>query len=346
MSKAFTFILVVVVLSSCSKPGDDGGISAPFLKGGGALIINEGNFKLGNGSLSFYSYDSSKVYNDVFSQINDRILGDIPNSIKVNGNNAWIVVNNSGKIEITDKNTLISVKTVTGLNSPRHIAFAGNEAWITSMYSDSITILDQGNLTLSGNVNIRRSSESLEIVGQEAFIANWIGGKEIMVVNTFTRKVTDSIEVGMEPESMVADRNNNLWVLCNGGWSGQYDAELLAINTSTHEIIKRFVFPQRTANPSCLQINGSRDTLYFIQNGGIQRMSVNDGSLPSVAFISSGARSFYKIGVDPGRGDIFATDAGDYQQKGFLLHYRPDGTLVSEYRTDIIPGLMVFKSKN
>jgi DNA-binding beta-propeller fold protein YncE len=344
MNKALSFILGIFLTFSCSKP-DEGNMPNPFLSGSGAFIINEGNFRMGNGSLSFYSYDSLKVYNDVFSQINGRILGDIPNSIRLNGSNVWIVVNNSGKIEIADRNTLMSVKTITGLKSPRHIAFDGNDKiWITSMYSDSLTVLDLRNLNVSGYVNIRCTSESIEVVGQEAFVANWIGGNEIMVVNTAAQEVTDSIQVGMEPESMVIDRNNNLWVLCNGGWTGQYNAELVAINTDTHDIIKRFVF-QKMANPSCLQINGSRDTLYFIQNG-IQRISLNDNSLPSSAFIQPGTRSFYKIGIDPVRGDIFATDAADYQQKGYLLHYRPDGTFLSEYRTDIIPGLMVFKITN
>ena len=50
-----------------------------------------------------------------------------------------------------------------------------------------------------------------------------------------TDEVIDSIEVGIEPESMVIDKNNMLWVLCNGGWMRENFAELDGINTATND---------------------------------------------------------------------------------------------------------------
>lgn len=344
MNRLFSAIVVFTFLCSCSGREDEGTLPSAFLGGKGVFIVNEGNFRMGNGSLSFFSYDSSKVFNDVFGRINNRILGDIPNSMKIYGGNAYIVVNNSGKIEVTDRNTMVSVKTIIDLKSPRHIAFADNQkAYVTSMYSDTVTIIDLRDNSVSGYVDVRRSTESIEIIGQKAYVANWVGGDEVMVINTVTNKAVDSIKVGSEPESMAVDRNDNLWVLCNGGWSGENDAELVMIDTHTNQISKRFLFPVRPANPSCLQANGRGDTLYFIQDG-IKRISIGDNAIPSSSLIPAGTHSFYKIGIDPVNSSIFVTDAVDYQHKGFLLHYKPDGTLVSQYQTDINPGFMWFKN--
>ena len=48
------------MIISCSKKPTVSGSNYTF--GGGVFIVNEGNFRGGNGSLSFYSYDSLKIY--------------------------------------------------------------------------------------------------------------------------------------------------------------------------------------------------------------------------------------------------------------------------------------------
>jgi DNA-binding beta-propeller fold protein YncE len=205
---------LLVFFSSCTKtdPGpvieDSTGL---YLKGKGVFIVNEGNFMAGDGSLSFYSYDSSRIYNNIFFSINDRPLGDVPNSMVISGDKAYIVVNNSGKIEVADKNTLHSLKTISGLVSPRNILLINSsKAYVSSLYSKTLMILNLQSNTVSGNINIGRSSEAMVLRGEKAYIACWSSGKEIMVINTNTNKVLDSLEVAPEPERMVVDKNNKL----------------------------------------------------------------------------------------------------------------------------------------
>ena len=193
MKKIPAMYLLFFVFVSCMKISDKPAVTC--LSGDGVFIINEGNYMRGNGSLSFYSYDSLKIYNDFFNDINGRPLGDVPNSMEILSDMAYIVVNNSGKIEVINKSTLESVATIDGLVSPRNIAFVSkSKAYVTSMYSDSLIILSLTDNSIAGYINLRRSSESLIISGNSAYISNWVGGKEIMVVNTITDKVVDSVE--------------------------------------------------------------------------------------------------------------------------------------------------------
>jgi DNA-binding beta-propeller fold protein YncE len=341
MGKIFKYIILLTVVVSCTKISDNH--KGTFLAGSGVFILNEGNFTWGNGSLSFYSYDSAKIYNDLFLNINGRPLGDIPNSMAISGEKAYLVVNNSGKIEVIDRNTLESLTTIGGLVSPRNISFVNStKAYVTSMYSDSVAILNLTDNQISGYISLRRSSEAIIISGNKAFISNWVGGREVIVINTINDKVVDSIEVGIEPESMVLDKNNFLWVLCNGGWARTDFAELIKINTVNNSIEKEFVFPTKLASPSSLQIDGSGETLYYLENG-VKKMSIFSLTLPSLSYISQSGHYFYKIGINPVNSDIFVTDAVDYQQKGYVLYYRKDGTLVSTQMADVIPGLMCFK---
>jgi len=141
MKNLVKIIILPLILTSCLKSPNSENLNFTFT--GGVFIVNEGNYRAGNGSLSFYSYDSSKIFNDLFQSINGRPLGDVPNSMAIRGNYAYIVVNNSGKIEVTNQATLVSVATITGLISPRNISFINDyKAYVSSLYSDSVAIIN------------------------------------------------------------------------------------------------------------------------------------------------------------------------------------------------------------
>jgi hypothetical protein len=341
MKNSVKFIILLMIVTSCVKTQNSQTSNLTF--GGGVFIINEGNFRAGNGSLSFFLYDSLKIYNDLFTKVNGRPLGDVPNSMGIKGTNAYIVVNNSGKIEIIDQSSLESKATINGLISPRNISFIDDyKAYVSSLYSDSVTIINLTNNSISGYINLKRTSESIVVTGNKAFISHWAGGKEIMVINTLNDQVVDSIEVGPEPESMEFDRYGNLWVLCNGGYARQNYAELIEINTITNSIEKTLVFPTKEASPTCLMIDGIGQTLYYLDNG-VRKMDINSTDLPSVPFISpESGQYFYKLGINPLDNDIFVTDAVDFVQQGYVLVYTGAGTFISKLKAGIIPGAMYF----
>jgi len=341
MKKNLLFILILALTISCTKNNDNG--TDPFVAGTGVFIVNEGNFNGGNGSISFYSYDNGLIYNDLFEEANGRPLGDVPNSMTIAGDKAYIVVNNSGKIEVVNKSTVASLATIDGLNSPRNFAVVTNTtAYVTSLYSDSVAIINLAENIISGYINIRRSSESIIVTGKKAFVSNWVGGKEIMVIDILTNKLADSIQVGVEPESMVIDRNNMLWVLCNGGWERNNFAELDQINTTTNKVEKKLIFASKLSSPVSLAINGTGDALFYLENG-VNKVNLAFPILPTSPLIPQTDHLFYKLGIDPVSNYIMVTDAIDYKQQGFLLFYQPDGTLFISNYAGIIPGSMCFK---
>jgi hypothetical protein len=344
--KQYFIFFVVALLSSCIKESDPiiTGLERAYLSGNGVFIMNEGNFRSGNGSLSFFSYDSMKIYNNIFRDANERPLGDIPYSIGISDNTAFIIVNNSDKIEVANLNNMKSVTTIEKIVSPRCISFINSQkAYVTSLYSDSIRVIDLYSKTATGYIPLENTSESIVTASSSAYAANWTGGSKIFVINTLTDEVTDSLEVGIEPESMVVDINKTLWVLCNGGWKRENYAELVAINTSTNTITKTFTFPSLTDSPTCLQIDGSGQFLYYLHDG-VRRMHIGSETLPSTAFIPQAGYFFYRMGVNPFNNEVFVTDARDYLQKGIILRYSSEGSLLSSMEADVIPGNMFFKS--
>jgi YVTN family beta-propeller protein len=175
------------------------------------------------------------------------------------------------------------------------------------------------------------------MVQNKVFVSSWASGNEILVIDPITDKLTDSIKVGLEPESMVADKNQRLWVLCSGGYSGEFYAELVQINSETNEIITVFQFPTKTSSPTSLCINSTGDTLFYIDQG-LKRMSISDTNLPSGYFVPPSGRMFYKLAFDWQGGGLFATNAMDYQQKGYLLRIDGRGEVIDSARAGVIPS--------
>jgi len=331
-------------IAACTRLND---VSEPyfngFLNSGGVFILNEGNFMSGNGSISFYSTDSMKIYNEIFRKTNGRPLGDVPNSMGIMDDKAFIVVNNSGKIEVTHCCTMKSVAVIPGLISPRHILFINkNKAYVSSLYSTKLLVINPTDYSIVKHIELRRTSESMVFCRGKAYVSCWVGGDELMVIDTSDDTVIDSIKVGHEPESMVIDRNGNLWVLCSGSYTGDFYPELILINTVTDRIEKKFQFGSKLMYPTCLKIDGEGDTLYYIEKS-IRKMSIFSDKLPVEPFIGSANRNFYKIHIEPGSGRIFATNAVDYQQRGFLLIFNRNGTVADSVRAGIIPGFMCYK---
>lgn len=339
------FLIITRTCLSCTTIPREADES--WLGGDGAYILNEGNFNTGNGSVSFFSYDSLKLFNGIFRSVNGRPLGDVPNHFAVSGRYGYIVINNSSRIEVVDLSTFESAGTVTGITSPREIAFVSStKAYVSSMYTDSLFIVSPASFKVTGRIHLGRSSESLVVTGGKAYAANWVAGDMVMVINTADDKLVDSVKVGAEPESMVADRYKRLWILCNGGWSRQNFARLMALNTTTGIIEKDFVFPSKYDSPSCLRISGDGLTLFYL-DAGVRTMSVNSARLPATAFIEQKqGELFYKIGINPVNGDIFVTDAVDYRTDGFVTVYDSTGKYLNRYMAGIIPGMICFRNKN
>ena len=101
------------------------------------------------------------------------------------------------------------------------------------------------------------------------------------------------------------------------------------------------MFTNNTENPWRLKMNGSNDTLYFLNNG-VFRMAISETTLPASVFIAQDGRNFYGIGINPHNGNIYIADAIDYVQRGKIYIYHPNGTQMDSFLAGIIPGDFYF----
>jgi YVTN family beta-propeller protein len=343
------FAVTLFVFAGCMK--DDEWIKSHqtgSLLPKGVFIINEGNFMYGNASLSFYDPTARKVQNDLFYNTNGLPLGDVAQSMEIRDNLGYIVINNSGKIYVINTSDGKYVGKITGLASPRYIHFVNDKkAYITDLYAGKITIVNPKTYQITGAIPTpdHASTEQMVQWNDFLFVSCWSYDNTILVIDTRTDAVINEIKTGKQPGGLVLDKYNKIWTLCDGGWAKSGTTTripmLQRIDPASLVIEKSFALTA-DAKPSRLAINGTGDSLLFI-NDGIWKIGVNQTTISDRPFLSSSNHLYYSLAVDPQSSEIYLSDAIDYMQRGVIYRCSPLGTKIDSFKTGIIPGAFCFK---
>ncbi len=305
------------------------------------LIVNEGNFGWGNGSVSLYKPNAKTIANNVYQQANSvNTLGDVIQSAYQFNGSIYAIANNSNKVEVMNESNFQSIATITGFNSPRYFLPINNsKAYVTDLYSNSIQVVNLTNNTISSSISVGCWTEELLLHNDTVYVCD-MTNNNLLIINPSNNTLVDSIKLGVEPNSIIKDNNNKLWIMCGGGMS-EDNGKLIKFNPQTRTIEATFVFTNIANSPSKLTINATGDNLYFA-NTNIYKMNINDTSLPSSAFITSNTNVFYGLGVDPINEEIYVADAIDYVQNGIVFRYSSSGNLIDQFYVGIIPGEFLF----
>lgn len=343
------FILMLTMFWGCMK--NNSGLGTPLkvnLAAKGIFVINEGNFMYGNSSLSFYDPTTRIVQNDIFYSVNGLPLGDVGQSMVIRNNLGYIVINNSGKIYVIDTTNGKYVGKITGLTSPRYIHFINNEkAYVTDLYAGKISIVNPITYQITGAILTpgHASTEQMVQWTDFLFVSCWSYDNTVLVIDTRTDQVVDSIKTGIQPGGLVLDKFNKIWAICDGGWVKSGTAAripiLQRIDPSTRTIDEGFSLTS-DSNPSRLAINATGDSILFI-NAGVWKFGVNQTSLGDRPFLITGNHLWYSLAIDPQTSELYISDAIDYQQNGIIYRYSPLGAKIDSFKVGIIPGSFCFK---
>ncbi len=341
MKKIILLLYGTIVLAGCRKDRPEPPIDTPITVGeGGVYIINEGNFGWDNAGVSFFDIASGAVVEDLYQPANGEALGDVCQSMRLFNGKAYVVLNNSNKVEVVDPNTFVRTATISGFQSPRYFLPVSNgKAYVTDLYANAISIVDLASNTITGSIACPGWTEELALAYGKAFVTNK-SRSYMYVIDTGTDLLVDSIHVGRGSNSIVEDANGKLWVACTGG--GGTSPALHRIDPISLHVEASFPFASNADSPWRLSTNGDHSVLYFL-NDHVFRMAITDAALPVTPFIAAEGRNFYGLGVDPGNGTIYVADAIDYTQRGVVFRYNTSGAPIDDFLAGRIPGGFVFR---
>jgi hypothetical protein len=342
IQKAILFVCFIIFTSCVSDDPKNTNQTLVNTSGQGVIITNEGNFMFGNASITYYSPKDSTVTKDIYQISNKNTLGDVCQSLSFFNHLLYVVVNNSGKVEILNPHSFKSEGEITGLTSPRYfLGVNRSKAYISDLYANKIAVVNLTSKQIVNHIPCKGWTEEMHLANGKAYITN-IESEYLFVVNTLNDKLEDSLWVGLGCASIQEDKDGKLWTLCAGSSSNPITkAKLHKIDLIDFGIEKTFEFAENI-RPKKLKINGNHEDLYFLANG-VYKMNINASTIPTSPIIAQNYSNFYSLGINPFNNQIYVSDALDYTQRGKIYRYNPEGVLIHTFLADIIPGNIYFK---
>jgi hypothetical protein len=358
MKKLQTFhllpLLILLLLTSCEDPGSD---VFPSRYDEGVFVVNEGNYNAGNASLTYFRRSDARSFNGVYALENNNLpLGDVAQSMSVHQGRGYVVLNNSGKVEVVDLSTLQRVGTITGIAQPRYLLAVGpNKAylsyWGSTGVGGGIAVVDLGTLQVTGTLLAGAAVEQMLLHNGKVY-ATRNGGfgsdNRLVAIDPATDQLLGETIVGDSPESVVA-QGQTLYVLCNGrkSYSPNPPYALDTANStpaSLWEVEAATLVSGGLINGADLASGASdlvtaNGKLYFLYGGKLMRWDPQVPANGPTVFVNG---NFYAFGYHADENLFYLGDPVDYQSEGTVYRYAADGTLLGTFSSGVIPGGFAF----
>ncbi len=337
------------IFSSCSD--DDEGPAGEFVSG--VFVVNEGNFLEADGSITHYNSGNGTATQAIFNSTNDgSILGDVVQSMNISNNLAYLVVNNSNKVEVVNANTFESEYTITDVSLPRYFTAFNGKGYITEWVSFTdpgrVSVLDLETREIEKTIETGFGSEFILNVNGNLYVSNSFTNT-ISVISTSTNEVSATITLSNGVTQMVLDQNQKIWAISGGTTDYSVtppvpnnDGKILRIDPTSNTEEAQLSLNINVSGR--LAINAARNELIIIKGTSIFKIPVDgfSGTLDPLV-TEDNAIGFYGIGVDPDTNIIYAGDARGFQGNGKVYRYRQDGTFIDSFDSGRGPNGFIFK---
>jgi hypothetical protein len=342
------FYLVIILFISIALISCDDTPPPSDTYTNGVFVINEGAFGSSNAELSFIASDNS-VYNNLYGNNNSSaILGDVFQSMHISNGKAYLVINNSAKVEVVNTANLQNSGTISGLLAlPRYMVTYNGKGYISDWVSfggnGKVWVVDLSSNTITDSVTVGMFPEQMMVVGSNILVAN-SADTTLHLINTSTLTTTNIGDIDY-PKNITQTSDGNIWILYTGkpSWAvgGPSDGGLLVLNSTATAIVKDINIGSTPTNPSQLTTDGNN--LYYEYQGSIYKIDKSATVAPASPFITTPATTLYGLNYYPAGNTIYIGDAKTFASAGVVKRYdATSGALIDTLNVGVAPNGFVF----
>jgi len=325
-------------MDTVMNPGNTGDAQFPTIFNNGIFIINEGQFSNSNASLDYFLPHKDTVFQKVYQTINNEALGDIFQSVSFDDENLYLIINNSGKIIVVDRERLTKKGTIEGLPSPRQMVYSGsgNLWYVSNLFSEHLYVVNTATMQIVDMIYTQSSTDPLLRVNNQLYIG--LPNTNILLTKKDGLNVFDTLQVNKGASSLVKDNNDNVWLLCYGDFYESGSAAIFKINTQTQSVEK--TIPIAEGFPSELVYSQKENALFYLNND-LFKLEIDATSEPARPHIRASGRTIYGVTVDEPRNELYLADAVNFTERGFIYRYSIQGAVVDTIPAGIVPNAVL-----
>jgi hypothetical protein len=323
------FASALLFTTSC---GDEVEMDQQAYYGNGFLIANEGNFGKPNADVTYVSSDLSIKQDNIFSAANGSNLGDVLQMISFNGDNAYLLLNNSNKIQIVNRYNFKRTGEITAeLNAPRYMAFANNNIYVTNdkFGGDKfVSIYKASDLSFVKKINFTDAAERIIEAGNNIFVQNasFGYGNKITYITTSNNQAQSTITIPNGNINKMIESNEMVYAIA----AGTSDSYIYQIS-STGSITKTYTL---TGITDATNLEIEKGKFYFTSGLKVYTMDMTANAAPSaplftVANSIDPYSNLYGFSVVNDR--IFTSDANGFTQDSKISVYSTTGSLLKTF---------------
>lgn len=348
MKKQFSLLpllmgLTLMFFAAC-KPGED---EETVISN--AYVLNEGMWGGNDADISALDINTGAITNNYFSSQNGRGLGDLGQDLVVYGGKMYCTVHTSNTVEVIDPHTGKSLQQISmGSRGPRYMACANGKVFVTC-YDKTVVRIDTTSLSIDGTCALSgMKPEGICASNGKLYVCNgwettdngdYQYDNTLSVVDIASFTEIKKIQVGLNPAKVKTLANGNV-VLC---YSGDYLATPAGM----------MIIDPATDTPSPINVQASNFDVYqntiiayyfdwSTYQGALAKidgttLAISDFTPQGVNFVS-----FYGININPSNGDIYITDAQNYQSNGDVHCFTSNGEHRFSAETTVGPSKVVF----
>lgn len=340
----YALTTVAIFFAGCEET--DEGPKGDFVDG--VLIVNEGNFGKGNGTISHFNRSTKEVQHDVFGTVNSgKALGDIVQSMFVWEDKAYIVVNNSNRVVVANANTLEEITTISNLSLPRFMTVANGRGYVTEWVNfvdrGRVSVINLQTYAVETTIQTGKGPEEIISLNGRVYVSNSFENT-VTVINPSTNQVVSTIQVGASPSALLVDNQNKLWIVCEGGYDQNFNllnnGSIVNVEPASNAVVKTINLNKNVSGGSMLQ--GGTDLIYF-SGKVIYRVATNVAQPQVQTWITENSSSgFYGLGVDNETGEVYAGD-NNFVSNSTVFRYSANGSLIDTFQGGIGVNGFVFR---
>lgn len=334
MKHITVFFLFVILAISCNKE-EVKKVVLPSKLEKGFYVINEGNFGWGNASLGYVD-DSFSYYEHIYEGVNSKKLGDVFQQMYTWGEKHYLVLNNSSKIEVINKETHSSAFTISNLGTPRYMTVAGSNGFVNDLFSDKITVFNLVNGAIIKTISL---GATMDRVYRSSDWVIGVANKKVYKIDSRDMELKDSLDFGMQVLDLVSDEDSMVFAIGKGVNDSLFGLHLDPISL---EVIGKKYLEFLLAKPNYLRAN--KKGVYFTQGHNFFRYQFDKTTTTTYAVDAMmQLGNIYGMNVHPISGNFYFCDAKDYTQKGEIIIINQDLEEVQRLKVGVIPNDVVFE---